>query len=271
MSEKTFPEAAGHHGSERQVPQPASARLPFLPLSSAPTDVTFGRVLLSNARLYWFVEQAEDGTDLGKAPVVDGHEVVILCIGENWFLIHDCPDQDADLWACPSRQQIGSPYRLFENVSGRPLRGNFMTLGDALAYIAENREDGEIARALRELEQRLLSIGGHRLVPAFEPHLREILARGEIFVGKTEFVPGERGRCHFNVAKAWSTQKELLSIATGYALGSDGLWRAHSWLIRKQPLARQRRVIDTTLKVVQHYYGVILTEEEAELFWRNNG
>lgn len=58
------------------------------------------------------------------------------------------------------------------------------------------------------------------------------------------------------------------SIATGYALSEDGLWRSHSWVI--QPMKRTVRVWETTVKRVA-YFGVVLTDEECEQFWYDNG
>lgn len=273
MPEQSFPPVpkCSHHDN----PEVRNANSLFLAdalssLRSCQTSVTVGRVIFPDAQLHWFVEEDNDGTDLGEAPVIEGHEVLILRIGEHYLLIHDCPDQDADLWVRSSKEQVASPYRLFENRCGQPPGYGFAAIQEVFAYIAENREGGPRANRLLALDQRLLGISGCRLVPVAEPPLQELLTRGEVFDGEAEFVPGERGRCHHNVAKMWAAQRAALSIVTGYALGSDGQWRAHSWFVRKLPTTGQRHLIDTTFKVVQRYYGVILKEEEAELFCLSN-
>ena len=113
------------------------------------------------------------------------------------------------------------------------------------------------------LEQKLLAIGGTRYVPAMhEPELKLLLARGEVFDEPAELVPGELNRCHANAARLWDGQRDALSIATGQALGDDGLWRQHSWVIRKHPAAGQARILETTIIPIK-YFGVLLDDRES--------
>lgn len=119
------------------------------------------------------------------------------------------------------------------------------------------------------LEQRLLESGGIRMVYRFEPDLKKLLERGEIFDGPVELFPAQLGQCHANVAHLWNENREGLAIVTGYALSEDGLWRQHSWLIRKNTTPVQCQVVETTTGRVK-YFGVVLTASEAKIFSQNN-
>lgn len=274
MRETLFPVMAdclpGGETTERHEPLPFPFKgLP--PLSSCSAEVTIGRMLLHGARLYWFVEVDDHGSPLGKAPTIGGQEVLILSIGERFWLLHECSGHEADLRVCPSSEQVGFPCRLFDHPREPRLGCLFTTLEAAYTYIAENQDCVPPENALSQLERRLLDIGGQRLVRVPDPHVQKLLRRGEVFKEPAAFIAGAQGRCHSNVARMWARSPEKLSIVTGYALGSDGQWRAHSWLVRSQRTKRQRRLIDTTYKVVQAYFGVILTRDEAEAFARNHG
>ncbi|GHP00741.1 hypothetical protein KSF_107880 [Reticulibacter mediterranei] len=126
-----------------------------------------------------------------------------------------------------------------------------------------------VPMVLLALEQKLLAHGGTRMVYVNEPDLAQLLERGEVFEGRAKLVRGEPGHCHSNAARLWNEQRAELSIATGYALSEDGLWRQHSWLVRTQPKGSQRQLIETTIRRIK-YYGFLLTEEEAEAFSRAN-
>jgi len=127
-----------------------------------------------------------------------------------------------------------------------------------------------VPMTLFPLEQKLLAHGGIRLAYRYEPDLQLLLKRGESFEERADLVPGESRQCHFNAARLWSAHKETLALVTGYALSEDGLWRQHSWLLRQKPNPGEARLIETTIRRVT-YFGVILTETEAERFAQNNG
>lgn len=120
------------------------------------------------------------------------------------------------------------------------------------------------------LEQKLLALGGTRMVYRPEPDLRILLERGEPFDRSAELVVGEVRECHANVARLWNAHREALAIVTGYALSTDDLWRQHSWLLRKKPAPGQDRLLETTVRRVK-YFGTILNETEARAFAEMNG
>lgn len=73
------------------------------------------------------------------------------------------------------------------------------------------------------LEQRLLELGGIRMVYRYEPDLKKLLECGEVFDEPAELLQGQLGQCHANAAHLWNEDREGLAIMTGYALSEDGL------------------------------------------------
>jgi hypothetical protein len=54
-------------------------------------------------------------------------------------------------------------------------------------------------------------------------------------------------------------EEELVAVATGYALSDDGLWRQHSWGMRRDA------IIETTEARVL-YFGFLMQEADANSF-----
>jgi hypothetical protein len=125
----------------------------------------------------------------------------------------------------------------------------------------------------RELYRRLLSHGGDRVVvPADEedPDLERVFARGQLLDGASAILkPGVPRRCHQNAARLWERGQTTAKIrpvrgctlATGYALSDDGLWRSHSFCV-----AADGRVLETTT-LRDRYFGVLLDSDEAAAFF----
>ncbi len=108
-----------------------------------------------------------------------------------------------------------------------------------------------------KLEQKLLSMGGEMVVPRREPDQDKILSRGTLWNDDlVEVVSGIPCNCHGNVADFWRNNPKRYSIATGWALSDDGLWRQHSWIIDGSTL------IETTIPR-EKYFGFVLTPIEA--------
>lgn len=122
-----------------------------------------------------------------------------------------------------------------------------------------------------ELNRLLLSFGGHETCfPAVEEDMAKILERGQLWIGDHSILmEGEPSRCHANSSNLWLANKDKneVTIATGYALSKDGLWRQHTWLVQR--MARSVRIIETTVKRVC-YFGFVMTDDEAEEFANNN-
>lgn len=102
--------------------------------------------------------------------------------------------------------------------------------------------------------------------PGGDPNMRRLVTDGTLTSpgrGVTvRVVKGERNRCHSNVARRWATRKRNdMSIATGYCLDDDGLWRCHSWLVTTD----RKTVVETTVPRVA-YFGIVLDDGEATDF-----
>lgn len=129
----------------------------------------------------------------------------------------------------------------------------------------------KIDERMVELHEKLLQFGGNETCfPAYEEDLNAILTRGQLWLGdRITFMPGRPSQCHSNSCELYELNKDKfeVAIATGYALSKDGLWRQHSWLMKRN--ARSIEVIETTEKRVL-YFGFVMTPEEAEKFCENN-
>lgn len=126
---------------------------------------------------------------------------------------------------------------------------------------------------LSALREKLVAFAGDAVCLAFdEPDIDVILERGQFWPGhNAKLIKGYPSKCHRNAADLYRINPELVSagklcICTGYALSEDGLWRQHSWLIRKNQ--RSNQIIETTQKRVL-YMGAVLTAEESKKFCQN--
>lgn len=122
---------------------------------------------------------------------------------------------------------------------------------------------------LFELKTRLLDFAGEAVrLPEYEEDLENILEYGQFWLGyNAERMPGEPCQCHKNSALLWRENRDITNICTGYALSEDGMWRQHSWLIRRKP--RSNKIVETTMPRVL-YYGFALTPEMCKEFADEN-
>lgn len=127
----------------------------------------------------------------------------------------------------------------------------------------------EIDERLFELKARLLDFAGDAAcLPGYDDDLDNILEYGQFWLGyNAERMRGEACQCHRNSANLWLQNKESSTICTGYALSADGMWRQHSWLIRRKP--RSNKIVETTRPRVL-YYGFAMTPEMCERFADEN-
>lgn len=127
-----------------------------------------------------------------------------------------------------------------------------MIIGMAFAHEAEHIQAVE---HYKELEQKLLSMGGKELVymPSLPQIIRAIIDEGQVFdTLPVELVKGKPSHCHENVDALWLKGKGKYRSAHGYGLSEDGLWRQHSWLVKKNGI-----IVETTV-VRKMYYGILL-------------
>lgn len=124
------------------------------------------------------------------------------------------------------------------------------------------------------LHKILISIGGEETCfPDIEEDIDAILSRGYYRKGTSKMMVGRPSQCHANTSELWELNRPNhdVTICTGYALSSDGLWRQHSWLVHRYETVKQKRtrVIETTAKRVA-YFGFELDYAEALQFVESN-
>jgi hypothetical protein len=61
----------------------------------------------------------------------------------------------------------------------------------------------------------------------------------------------------------WDEKPKTYKIATGWALSTDGIWRQHTWLLKKTGIFET-----TSYRLL--YYGYALDEIAANNFWLEN-
>lgn len=124
------------------------------------------------------------------------------------------------------------------------------------------REAAEQQPDLVALRELLLGFGGVQLVapPGPDAALPLVIDAGFVMAGPILRRTMKTSGCHRNMAQAWASREhEIVGIGTGYSLSDDGLWRQHSWGIRREG------ILETTVPRVK-YFGVLLQREDADMF-----
>lgn len=111
----------------------------------------------------------------------------------------------------------------------------------------------------------LLQHGGTLVVPPFapDPYLGALLT-GHLFTDSSITAPGWSGSSHANSTDLW-IYGVAHTIATGYAMGSDGFWRRHTWALTGDGTGQM--LLETTT-VRELYFGIELTGADALAFAR---
>jgi hypothetical protein len=127
---------------------------------------------------------------------------------------------------------------------------------------------GRLQRAVAEqpefehLKLLLLRFGGDFIVAPnkLDQDVPRLLKYGFLMNGPITFDEMKSSMCHQNVAAVWKFQRpRIVSIATGYALSEDGLWRQHSWGVLREGL------LETTAGRMR-YFGISLSSSKADHF-----
>jgi hypothetical protein len=120
---------------------------------------------------------------------------------------------------------------------------------------------------IKILRKLLLRIGGEELVARPQPDrdVPILVEYGFVMAGPVITKPMGLGDCHRNLAHVWRNRRsQLAGIGTGYALSNDGLWRQHSWGVRREG------IFETTEDRLK-YFGILLQGPVADSFAATNG
>jgi hypothetical protein len=150
-------------------------------------------------------------------------------------------------------------------------------------FLAANNEAAiKLQPEFAVLRSKLLEHGGSELVPPIdwnndlqaytvcrEPDLPALIDHGSS-MNSVDVVCKSKGmepnRCHQNISRLWLEKRKrdpLAGIATGYCLtADDGLWRQHSWGVRK---GKDAKLVETLGKR-DMYFGILLTGIDADMF-----
>jgi hypothetical protein len=126
------------------------------------------------------------------------------------------------------------------------------------------------------LRAKIVEHGGRQIVPpcgwvdgqltiSTDPELDALVDHGQLMVGPVvcRSTGMENNRCHQNVSRLWRMKRRrdsLIGIGTGYCFSDDdGLWRSHSWGVRKDGLLE-------TLGERSKYFGIVMVGIDADVF-----
>ena len=147
-------------------------------------------------------------------------------------------------------------------------RRNGWTIGTQLRHMDIAPASNVTAMPLEKyerLKRKLLEVAGQAVCLRYEEDIIPITNRGQFFRGyNARKMRGDPCQCHSNSANLWDRNRDKLSIATGYALSDDGMWRQHTWCVD-----RDNRVVETTEDRLL-YFGFLLSYADAEQFFQNN-
>ena len=117
---------------------------------------------------------------------------------------------------------------------------------------------------IKILRKLLLRIGGEELVARPDREVPLLVEYGFVMAGPVMTKPMEPGDCHGNLARLWRNKRsQLAGIGTGYTLGNDGLWRQHSWGVKREG------ILETTEERLK-YFGILLQGPLADAFAAGN-
>ena len=128
-------------------------------------------------------------------------------------------------------------------------------LDETLADEFQQRPDLLVLRNL------LLEFGGGeamvRRMDNSPAEVERLMERGKFWKGRgSTFRKMRSNQCHGN--SVCLMKEGVGSVANGYALSPDGLWRQHSWIVTPDG-----GIVETTVRRAA-YYGVILTPQEVK-------
>jgi hypothetical protein len=87
---------------------------------------------------------------------------------------------------------------------------------------------------LKLLQDRRLFLSGDWVALQPEPDLKILLNKGQLIKGKIIFKSMSPCNATENCAQFCDKHPKTCRIATGWALGIDGVWRQHSWLATQE-------------------------------------
>ncbi|KAJ3038424.1 hypothetical protein HDV00_000612 [Rhizophlyctis rosea] len=114
--------------------------------------------------------------------------------------------------------------------------------------------------ARRELERKLIDCGGWAAMVDAET-IPFIVTEGFFLDGDDAVLEeGDPCSCHHNADRLAEENPDTVVAMTGYALSDNGMWRTHSWAVRKLENGEGFQIVETTAERLA-YFGHILRPE----------
>jgi hypothetical protein len=115
---------------------------------------------------------------------------------------------------------------------------------------------------LRELRRILLKLGGEEMVPSpgDDPTINFLIDYGIVYAGPVLLTHAGHRQQDRRLGRIWHRRLHgIVGIGVGYALNDDGLWREHSFGVRREGVIE-------TLAPRRKYFGLLLIGEAADAF-----
>lgn len=108
-----------------------------------------------------------------------------------------------------------------------------------------------------KLREHLVAAAGIDMEINQETDFEDLLEHGEFYGETYEKISGAQRDSYKNCSKTWDKHPEKYSIVSGFALGNNGIWRIHDWLVDKDD-----NVFETTA-LRSLYFGIVVEERHT--------
>ena len=157
------------------------------------------------------------------------------------------------------------PQREWREIFAEHRTGQINELPIAVEKIADTEFRHLVRLAKGRMHDWLLEIGGWGVaLPSLDDDIDCVIERGFLLPGTSaRIIAGTPENCHVNAALWCARNPETVAMMTGYALSSDGLWREHSWIVRREEEEGATPLLLEPSKPSVAYFGFIRTHAEV--------
>jgi hypothetical protein len=104
-----------------------------------------------------------------------------------------------------------------------------------------------------KLRDHLLAASGTNVKIDQETDFGYLLEKGEFYSETYMIIPVKKRRDSFEIcSEIWAEHPDKYSVVSGFALGHNGIWRSHDWLVDKD-----NNVFEVTREPRSLYFGAI--------------
>lgn len=111
-----------------------------------------------------------------------------------------------------------------------------------------------------KLREHLLAASGTNVKIDQETDFEYLLEKGEFYSETYMIIPVKKGFDSFEICSdIWAKHPDKYSVVSGFALGHNGIWWTHDWLVDKDD-----NVFEVTKKPRSLYFGVVDEDQRLQ-------